>query len=245
MAGMNIVGDLFGAGKMFLPQVVKSRAGDETGGGDAAALHGGGEGRSDPTAGKILMATVKGDVHDIGKNIVGVVLACNNYEIIDLGVMVAGVEDPAGRARAEGRRHRPLRPHHALARRDGACRRRDGARGFRHAAADRRRDDEPRAYRGEDPSALRARPDRLCQRRQPRRRRRRRAAVAGEPRRLHRDRARRISQGRRRARALGGRQAAPAARQGARQRLRARAAQRRPGRASSARAKSPRPTSPS
>jgi 5-methyltetrahydrofolate--homocysteine methyltransferase len=89
MAGMNVVGDLFGSGKMFLPQVVKSarvmkkavayllpyieaskQAGDKQGNG------------------KILMATVKGDVHDIGKNIVSVVLACNNYEIIDLGVMV-------------------------------------------------------------------------------------------------------------------------------------------------------------
>ncbi|CAI8880988.1 methionine synthase [Methylococcus capsulatus] len=89
MAGMNVVGDLFGAGKMFLPQVVKSarvmkkavaylmpymdaeKAGTEVG-----------------TNGKILMATVKGDVHDIGKNIVGVVLQCNGFEVIDLGVMV-------------------------------------------------------------------------------------------------------------------------------------------------------------
>ena len=89
MDGMNVVGDLFGAGKMFLPQVVKSarvmkkavahltpfiealkKAGDKS------------------TKGKVLMATVKGDVHDIGKNIVGVVLGCNNYDIIDMGVMV-------------------------------------------------------------------------------------------------------------------------------------------------------------
>jgi 5-methyltetrahydrofolate--homocysteine methyltransferase len=98
MDGMNIVGDLFGAGKMFLPQVVKSArvmkkavayllpfielekqrvidAGEDSSG-------------SRSNAGKVLMATVKGDVHDIGKNIVGVVLACNNFEIIDLGVMV-------------------------------------------------------------------------------------------------------------------------------------------------------------
>ena len=88
MAGMNVVGDLFGAGKMFLPQVVKSARvmkkavayllpyieAEKTGGQDKK--------------GKILMATVKGDVHDIGKNIVGVVLQCNNYEVIDLGVMV-------------------------------------------------------------------------------------------------------------------------------------------------------------
>lgn len=98
MDGMNIVGDLFGAGKMFLPQVVKSArvmkkavayllpfielekqrvidAGEDSSGSRA-------------NAGKVLMATVKGDVHDIGKNIVGVVLACNNFEVIDLGVMV-------------------------------------------------------------------------------------------------------------------------------------------------------------
>ncbi|MET3897153.1 5-methyltetrahydrofolate--homocysteine methyltransferase [Devosia sp. UYZn731] len=93
MAGMSIVGDLFGSGKMFLPQVVKSARVMK----QAVALllpymeaeklaNGGGSERQ--SAGKILMATVKGDVHDIGKNIVGVVLACNNYEIIDLGVMV-------------------------------------------------------------------------------------------------------------------------------------------------------------
>ncbi len=92
MAGMNVVGDLFGAGKMFLPQVVKSarvmkqsvaylqpflEAEKKLSGLDQK-----------PAAGKIIMATVKGDVHDIGKNIVGVVLQCNNYEVIDLGVMV-------------------------------------------------------------------------------------------------------------------------------------------------------------
>ena len=92
MAGMNVVGDLFGAGKMFLPQVVKSarvmkqavaylqpflEAEKKASGLDQR-----------PAAGKIVMATVKGDVHDIGKNIVGVVLQCNNYEVIDLGVMV-------------------------------------------------------------------------------------------------------------------------------------------------------------
>jgi 5-methyltetrahydrofolate--homocysteine methyltransferase len=92
MSGMNVVGDLFGAGKMFLPQVVKSarvmksavaylqpymeKEKEETG-----------QAQGQP-AGKVLMATVKGDVHDIGKNIVGVVLQCNNYEVIDLGVMV-------------------------------------------------------------------------------------------------------------------------------------------------------------
>jgi 5-methyltetrahydrofolate--homocysteine methyltransferase len=93
MDGMNVVGDLFGAGKMFLPQVVKSARvmkqavayllpfmeAEKLAGGDLS---------EHKAAGKIVMATVKGDVHDIGKNIVGVVLQCNNYEVIDLGVMV-------------------------------------------------------------------------------------------------------------------------------------------------------------
>ena len=93
MAGMGVVGDLFGSGKMFLPQVVKSARVMKQ-----AVAHllpymeaekqANGEATGRRSAGKILMATVKGDVHDIGKNIVGVVLACNNYEIIDLGVMV-------------------------------------------------------------------------------------------------------------------------------------------------------------
>ncbi|MEA1834165.1 methionine synthase [Methylobacterium durans] len=93
MAGMNVVGDLFGSGKMFLPQVVKSArvmkqavAYLEPFMEEEKRLNGGDGVRR--AAGKVLMATVKGDVHDIGKNIVGVVLACNNYEIIDLGVMV-------------------------------------------------------------------------------------------------------------------------------------------------------------
>src|SRR5205085_2538342 len=92
MAGMNVVGDLFGSGKMFLPQVVKSARvmkqavayllpymeQEKAASGESQAK----------SAGKVVMATVKGDVHDIGKNIVGVVLQCNNYEVIDLGVMV-------------------------------------------------------------------------------------------------------------------------------------------------------------
>jgi 5-methyltetrahydrofolate--homocysteine methyltransferase len=88
MDGMNIVGDLFGSGKMFLPQVVKSARVMKQA---VAYLQPYIEAEKDQAAstnGKILMATVKGDVHDIGKNIVGVVLQCNNYEVIDLGVMV-------------------------------------------------------------------------------------------------------------------------------------------------------------
>ncbi len=90
MAGMNIVGDLFGSGKMFLPQVVKSARVMKKAVAylmpfmDAEKLKSG----ASSSNGKILLATVKGDVHDIGKNIVGVVLGCNNYEVIDLGVMV-------------------------------------------------------------------------------------------------------------------------------------------------------------
>src|SRR5688572_22760858 len=91
MAGMNVVGDLFGAGKMFLPQVVKSARVMKKSVAyltpyleEEKRLSGGVE----KPAAKILMATVKGDVHDIGKNIVGVVLACNNYNVVDLGVMV-------------------------------------------------------------------------------------------------------------------------------------------------------------
>jgi 5-methyltetrahydrofolate--homocysteine methyltransferase len=101
MAGMNIVGDLFGDGKMFLPQVVKSARvmkqavaylmpfmEEEKARNLAAGIVG--DGRS--SAGKIVLATVKGDVHDIGKNIVGIVLQCNNFEVIDLGVMVPAIK---------------------------------------------------------------------------------------------------------------------------------------------------------
>ncbi len=89
MGGMNEVGDLFGAGKLFLPQVVKSaRVMKKAVSKLAPYIEKESEGQEKKTAGRVLLATVKGDVHDIGKNIVGVVLSCNNYEIIDLGVMV-------------------------------------------------------------------------------------------------------------------------------------------------------------
>src|ERR1700742_3532843 len=94
MDGMGVVGDLFGAGKMFLPQVVKSARVMKKAvayltpfmEAEKASLEA--AGHVVKTQGKIVLATVKGDVHDIGKNIVGVVLACNNYEVIDMGVMV-------------------------------------------------------------------------------------------------------------------------------------------------------------
>jgi len=88
MAGMNVVGDLFGSGQMFLPQVVKSARVMKKAVAYLLPYMEESEAEKHESAGKILLATVKGDVHDIGKNIVGVVLACNNYEVIDLGVMV-------------------------------------------------------------------------------------------------------------------------------------------------------------
>lgn len=103
MDGMNVVGDLFGAGKMFLPQVVKSARVMKKAVAyllpyiEAEKLRTGDIGKSN---GKIIMATVKGDVHDIGKNIVGVVLACNNFDVVDLGVMVSA-QVILDRARAE------------------------------------------------------------------------------------------------------------------------------------------------
>ncbi|MDE1148291.1 MAG: methionine synthase [Azospirillaceae bacterium] len=89
MDGMNVVGDLFGAGKMFLPQVVKSaRVMKKAVAYLLPFIEAEKDGAAAKNNGKVLMATVKGDVHDIGKNIVGVVLQCNNYEVVDLGVMV-------------------------------------------------------------------------------------------------------------------------------------------------------------
>ena len=110
MDGMNVVGDLFGAGKMFLPQVVKSARVMKKAVAylipfiEQEKLDNPEYATAKDTNGTIVMATVKGDVHDIGKNIVGVVLQCNNYEVIDLGVMVPGAEDP--RHRDGGRRGR-------------------------------------------------------------------------------------------------------------------------------------------
>jgi len=88
MIGMNVVGDLFGAGKMFLPQVVKSARVMKKAVAYLNPFIEAEKGEEQKALGKVLMATVKGDVHDIGKNIVSVVLGCNNYEIVDLGVMV-------------------------------------------------------------------------------------------------------------------------------------------------------------
>ncbi len=105
MDGMNVVGDLFGAGKMFLPQVVRSARVMKKAVAylmpfmEAEKAKAGGGARK--ARGKVLMATVKGDVHDIGKNIVGVVLNCNDYEVIDLGVMT-----PCDKILTKAREHR-------------------------------------------------------------------------------------------------------------------------------------------
>ncbi len=135
MAGMDVVGDLFGAGKMFLPQVVKSARVMKKAVAylipfiEQEKLDNPALATAKETNGTIVMATVKGDVHDIGKNIVGVVLQCNNYEVIDLGVMVPAqkILDTAERGRR--RHHRAVRADHALARRDGHPRHRDAAPG--------------------------------------------------------------------------------------------------------------------
>jgi len=100
MDGMNVVGDLFGAGKMFLPQVVKSARVMKKAVAHLLPFIEAEKDSNSQSNGKILMATVKGDVHDIGKNIVGVVLQCNNFEIIDLGVMV-----PAAKILEEAKKH--------------------------------------------------------------------------------------------------------------------------------------------
>ena len=156
MAGMNVVGDLFGAGKMFLPQVVKSARVMKQAVGhlmpfiEEEKLASGQAGKP---KGTIVMATVKGDVHDIGKNIVGVVLQCNNFDVIDLGVMVPAKKILDTARRAQRRHRRPVRPHHAVARGNGARRARDAAPRHEAAAADRRRHDVARAHGGEDRAA--------------------------------------------------------------------------------------------
>jgi 5-methyltetrahydrofolate--homocysteine methyltransferase len=162
MDGMKVVGDLFGAGKMFLPQVVKSarvmkravaylepymEAEKEQ-----ARLEGRAE--ADRGQGKIVLATVKGDVHDIGKNIVGVVLGCNNYEVIDLGVMVPAERHPRHRGRRGRRRGRAVGTDHPVAGRDGQRRHGDAAPRAETAAADRRRHHLAPAHRGPDRPGL-------------------------------------------------------------------------------------------
>ena len=151
MNGMNTVGDLFGAGKMFLPQVVKSaRVMKKSVAHLIPYIEAEKQAGDSRAKGRVLLATVKGDVHDIGKNIVGVVLQCNNFEVIDLGVMVSCAKI-LETARAEGVDLIGLeRAHHPVARGDELRRERDGARGIHHAAAHRRRHHVARAHGGQD-----------------------------------------------------------------------------------------------
>ena len=164
MDGMNIVGDLFGAGKMFLPQVVKSARvmkqavahlvpfieAEKAAAGDTKPK------------GKIVVATVKGDVHDIGKNIVAVVLQCNNYEVVNLGVMVPAqkilqvARDENGDIIGLSGLITPSLEEMAHVAHEMA------ARGLHHSAADRRRHHLARAHRGEDCAALPRRPSCTC-----------------------------------------------------------------------------------
>ncbi len=177
MAGMNVVGDLFGSGKMFLPQVVKSARVMKQAVALSDAVHGEGKRPSAAAAEqKLQRQGVDGDRE--GRR------ARHRQEHRRRRAPVqqlrgdrsrrhgAGGEDPGDREEREGRHHRALRPDHAVARRDVPCRGRDGAAELRPAAADRRRHHEPRAHRGEDPSELPARPGGLCHRREPRGRRR-------------------------------------------------------------------------
>ena len=169
MDGMNVVGDLFGAGKMFLPQVVKSARVMKQAVAHLVPFIEEDKSAGEPASnGRIVMATVKGDVHDIGKNIVGVVLQCNNFEVHDLGVMV-----PAERILDTAEEHRcghdrPVRPHHPFARRDGACRLRDAAARLRHPPAHRWRHHLQGAHGRADRSRLRG-PCGVCHRCLPRR----------------------------------------------------------------------------
>ena len=150
MDGMKVVGDLFGAGKMFLPQVVKSARVMKRAvaylepfmEAESEARMAAGGAAETASKGKIVLATVKGDVHDIGKNIVGVVLGCNSYEVIDLGVMVPCDRILQTALDEKADLDRPERPDHAVARRDGVRRQGDGAprhRACRCSSAARRR----------------------------------------------------------------------------------------------------------
>ncbi len=174
MDGMSVVGDLFGAGKMFLPQVVKSARVMKKAvahltpfmEAEKAALAAAGQ--VVKAQGKIVLATVKGDVHDIGKNIVGVVLACNNYEVIDMGVMVS-CEKILDRAKEEKADIIGLSGLITPSLDEMVHVAKEMERqGFKHAAARRRRHHQPRPHRRQDRPALQ-RAGGARARRQPRR----------------------------------------------------------------------------
>ncbi len=188
MDGMNVVGDLFGSGRMFLPQVVKSaRVMKHAVGYLMPYMEQEKDGRAHvSTNGKIVMATVKGDVHDIGKNIVGVVLQCNNYDVVDLGVMVpaekilqSAIAERADIIGLSGLITPSLDEMcHVAAEMERL--------GFDRTAPHRRRHNEPRSHCGEDPPQLSARASDLCERCKPRRRRCLGVALARSQNALHR-----------------------------------------------------------
>ncbi len=170
MDGMQQVGELFAAGKMFLPQVVKTARVMKKAVAYLLPFMEAEKQQGDPqarrTRGTIVMATVKGDVHDIGKNIVGVVLGCNNYEVIDLGVMVPCEKILETSPRDLGGYHRPVGTDHAQSRGDGTRGRGDGTAGDAHPAVDRRghhqRTPYGRAHRSELCRTNTARPRRIA-----------------------------------------------------------------------------------
>ena len=156
MNGMNVVGDLFGSGKMFLPQVVKSARVMKQAVAHLLPFIEAEKkllGDSRPK-GKIVIATVKGDVHDIGKNIVTVVLQCNNYEVVNMGVMVPSAQILEMAQTRECGHDRAVGPDYAVAGRNGTCGEGNGARRLYHSLVDRWRDDFARAYRGESGAEL-------------------------------------------------------------------------------------------
>ena len=116
-----MVGDLFAEGKMFLPQVVKSARVMKAAVAHLVPFIEAEQAASGQTQakGKMILATVKGDVHDIGKNIVSVVLQCNNFEVVNLGVMVARRSNLGRRQRTQCRHHWPVWPDHPIPRRNG------------------------------------------------------------------------------------------------------------------------------
>ncbi len=165
MDGMKVVGDLFGAGKMFLPQVVKSARAMKKAvaylepfmAAERESRMAAGGAAETASKGKIVLATVKGDVHDIGKNIVGVVLGCNSYEVIDLGVMVpcdrilqTAVDEQADLIGLSGLITPSLDEMVFVAKEMER-------RSIRPAAAHRRRDDQPAAHGGEDRAGVQPR----------------------------------------------------------------------------------------
>ena len=153
MDGMKVVGELFGAGKMFLPQVVKSARVMKKAVGvlEPYMLA---QTEADKARATVVLATVKGDVHDIGKNIVGLVLACNGYRVVDLGVMVTADKILAAGEKEKADFYWLERFDYSFARRDGLRGATDGIKRFKYATSDWRRDHFATAHGREDCAAI-------------------------------------------------------------------------------------------